>query len=106
MGKFVEDLEKNCATKAQEWDEIVKVRAEEQVALSETIKLLNSDDALELFKKALPGSASSFLQLTTSAASASARALAVLKGSKHQNLDFIALALHGKKIGMDKVIKM
>merc|ERR1711972_657257 len=54
--KFRADLEKNCATKQQEWDVICKTRSEELVALADTIKILNDDDALELFKKTLPGS--------------------------------------------------
>jgi chromosome segregation ATPase len=49
--KFLQDLSKNCATKEQEWDEIQAMRAQELVALAETIKILNDDDALELFKK-------------------------------------------------------
>merc|ERR1719174_3264192 len=106
--KFIADLEKNCATKQAEWDEIVKTRADEQVALADTIKMLNSDDALELFKKALP--AASFVQLRTTAAATRARALAVIRDAQKNNggprLDFIALALHGKKIGFEKVIKM
>merc|ERR1719265_1995310 len=56
--KFLADLEKNCATKTAEWDEIVKTRNEELLALADTIKVLNDDDALELFKKTLPGAAS------------------------------------------------
>merc|ERR1712107_287182 len=102
--KFLADLEKNCKTKQAEWDEIVKVRAEEQVALSETIKILNDDSALEMFKT-LPGSASSFLEMT-SRSSERNRALALLRNTRNPNIDFIALALHGKKIGFDKVIKM
>merc|ERR1712039_397462 len=109
MGKFVEDLEKNCATKAQEWDKIVKVRAEEMLALADTIKLLNSDDALELFKKALPGSAS-LLQMKSSSQALKARALSVIRdarrGGSHPKLDFVALALSGKKVSFDGVIKM
>merc|ERR1719453_1101441 len=64
--KFLADLEKNCKTKEAEWDEIVKVRQEELVALADTIKLLNDDDALELFKKTLPGASASFVQLKSS----------------------------------------
>merc|ERR1719478_439155 len=106
---FLKDLEKNCATKEAEWDEIVKTRAEELTALADTIKLLNSDDALELFKKTLP-SAASFVQLRVSAASTRERALEAIRAaqvsSKRPGLDFIALALHGKKIGFEKVIAM
>jgi outer membrane murein-binding lipoprotein Lpp len=110
--KFLANLESDCKTKQAEWDVVVKTRADELVALSEVIKLLNDDDALELFKKTLPSAASSFVQLKVESASARSRALALIrgaqKGSKQvkQQLDFIALALHGKKIGFEKVLKM
>merc|ERR1719281_813635 len=55
--KFLKDLEANCAKKSAEWEEIVKTRNEELLALADTIKVLNDDDALEVFKKALPGQA-------------------------------------------------
>merc|ERR1712187_448890 len=49
--EFLADLSKNCETKTAEWDVIVKTRADELVALAETIKVLNDDEALDLFKK-------------------------------------------------------
>jgi len=110
--KFLADLEKNCDTKSAEWDEIVKTRAEELVALSETIKLLQDDDALELFKKTLPSGAASFVQLTENGASVRSRALTMIRSAQHvgkpaqQQLAFIALALRGEKAGFDKVIGM
>merc|ERR1719454_555724 len=52
--KFLGDLDKNCATKAKEHEENMKMRGQELVALADTIKILNDDDALELFKKTLP----------------------------------------------------
>merc|ERR1719429_650492 len=59
---FLAELEKSCATKTAEWKERSKTRADELVALADTIKVLNDDDALELFKKTLP-SPSSLLQV-------------------------------------------
>merc|ERR1719437_355597 len=59
--KFLADLQKSCATKTSEWDERSKTRSAELVALADTIKVLNDDDALDLFKKTLPGSSSSSL---------------------------------------------
>merc|ERR1719446_888561 len=104
--KFLADLEKNCATKQAEWDEIVKTRNEELLALADTIKVLNDDDSLELFKKTLP-SASSFMQLTFSASNMRARALEAIRSAKKSvHLDFIALAIQGRKIGFEKVIGM
>merc|ERR1719316_1649127 len=49
--KFLADLQKNCVIKKKEWEEIKKMRQEELIAIAETIKILNDDDALELFKK-------------------------------------------------------
>jgi len=110
--KFLADLDKNCASRQGEWDLVVKTRGEELVALSETIKVLQDDDALELFKKALP-SASSFVQVSSSnEAFARAKALAMIRTAQasskpaRMQLDFVALALHGKKIGFGKVIAM
>merc|ERR1719231_1931209 len=60
--KFLADLGKNCALKTKEHEENMAMRSQELVALADTIKILNDDDALELFKKTLPG-ASAFVQV-------------------------------------------
>merc|ERR1719198_1697945 len=52
--KFLADLAKNCETKEAEWAERCKIRAQELLAIADTIKILNDDDSLELFKKTLP----------------------------------------------------
>merc|ERR1719181_1690727 len=65
--KFLADLEKNCAQKEKEWAEICKMRQEELIALADTIKILNDDDAQELFKKSIPGASASLLQVQVSA---------------------------------------
>merc|ERR1719201_372566 len=109
---FLKDLEKNCDIKKSEWETIVKSRNEELLALADTIKVLNDDDALELFKKTLPGASASFVQMQVSSASARSRALAALQGAQRSsklnghNLDFITLAIQGRKIGFEKVIAM
>merc|ERR1719456_1135997 len=66
--KFLGDLAKNCKTKAEEHDANMKLRAEELLALADTIKILNDDDALELFKKTLPAASASLLQLQVTVA--------------------------------------
>merc|ERR1711963_1305632 len=115
--KFLAELEKNCATKTAEWEERSKTRAEELVALADTIKVLNDDDALELFKKTLPSSSASLLQLKVGVATMREQALAAIrsaqavanKGDK-PGLQFLALSLAGKASsssqGFGKVIKM
>merc|ERR1719298_278891 len=60
--KFFADLDKNCELKKQEWAAYKEMQAKEMVALADTIKVLNDDDALDLFKKTLP-SASRFMQV-------------------------------------------
>jgi len=113
--KFIEELAKNCKKKKKEWAGIQKLRQEELVALSDTIKILNDDDALELFKKTLPSSASSFMQIQVKASVARSRALAAIQTARllasrgrglpsRPELDLIALAIRGKKIGFEKVI--
>jgi len=112
--KFKAELAKGCATKAAEWEEVKKTRAEEMLALAETIKVLNDDDALELFKKTLPSASASLVQLKVgSSASQRSRALALLlargtskSAPRRPELDLIALALRGKAIGFEKIVKM
>merc|ERR1719162_1715566 len=65
--KFFADLDINCANKKKEWSLYQKMQGEERIALADTIKILNDEDALELFKKTLPGSSASLLQVSVSA---------------------------------------
>merc|ERR1719378_823321 len=74
--KFLADLEKNCAAKTKDWEYRSKMRADEILALAETIKILNDDDALELFKKTLPSP--SFLQTRVSMSQVRGEALKAL----------------------------
>merc|ERR1719502_2662775 len=109
--KFLEDLKKNCATKEADWAERYKVRSEELLALRDTIKILNDDDALELFKKTLPSP--SLLEVRVTSQELRSRALGKLQSAQRQltgrnrpQFDVILLALRGKKIGFEKVIQM
>merc|ERR1740121_1669778 len=109
--KFLAELEKGCATKEAEWDERCKIRADELLALSDTIKILNDDDALDLFKKTLP--TPSFIQVQDRSRTLRERALVVLHAAQEARkvpqprLDFVALALRDQNSGtFDKVIGM
>jgi len=116
--KFLAELEKSCATKTSEWEERSKTRAEELVALADTIKVLNDDDALELFKKTLPSASASLLQVQVAKSAQRREALSVLRAAQKlanpgdkPGLEFLTLALSGKSssagaAGFDKVIKM
>jgi len=108
--KYLADLETGCKTKQAEWEERSKTRAEELVALADTINILNDDDALELFKRTLPSPA--FLQTKVTNAEVKRRTLMVIRsarakyGHKDARLNLIALALRGKTGSFDKVVKM
>jgi len=107
--KFLADLDVNCANKKKEWAAFKKMQGEELLALADTIKILNDDDALELFKKTLPGSSASLLQVSVSSKAMAAKALNVLrnlrKGSDPR-VDFLEVALAGGKAGFGKIIKL
>jgi len=115
--KFLAELEKGCATKTKEWEERSKTRAEELVALADTIKVLNDDDALDLFKKTLPSASASLMQTTVTSKTMQLGALQEIRkarlaaGIHHRpGLDFLVLALSGKKAmsqgNFEKVIGM
>eukprot|EP00933_Yihiella_yeosuensis_P035712 TRINITY_DN292_c1_g1_i1.p1 TRINITY_DN292_c1_g1~~TRINITY_DN292_c1_g1_i1.p1 ORF type:complete len:703 (+),score=240.32 TRINITY_DN292_c1_g1_i1:122-2230(+) len=109
--KMLAEVTKGCDQKAAEWEERKKFRADEQLALADTIKMLTSDDALELFKKTIKGPAA-LLQLTASRKKqAIAKAKDIInhlraKGTKHRPvLNFLALKLAGKKPDFSSVFK-
>jgi len=117
--EFLANLEKNCATKTKEWEERSKTRAQELVALADTIKVLNDDDALDLFKKTLPSASASFVQTQTglnlksrrdTVVQAMKKVWATANAHHRPGLDFLVLALTGRRAlsqgTFDKVIKM
>merc|ERR1719274_469582 len=101
-----------CATKKKERAERCAMRAEEIAAVSQAIKILNDDDALDLFKKTLSLSQSSsirFLQTSTTQAYAlrASKLLAAVAGkdSKHgQQLALIQFALKAKAVDFSKIL--
>jgi len=107
--KFLADLDVNCENKKKEWAAYQKMQGEELLALADTIKVLNDDDALELFKKTLPGSSASLLQVKITAKSMAKSALAALKQARtgsDPRVDFLEIALRGGKVGFEKIIKL
>jgi septal ring factor EnvC (AmiA/AmiB activator) len=106
--KFLIDVTQDCQTKEAEKQTNDKLRADELLALADTIKILNDDDALDLFKKTLP--TPSLLQLRVTSMATRQQALQMLaQGKKHHKdfrLNLISLALRGKKVSFDKVLGM
>merc|ERR1712194_79003 len=89
----------------------------ELVALADTVKVLNDDDALDLFKKTLPSASASLVQIKESSAVMRARALTTLRqavktanGQDRPGLELLTMALTGKRSGnrggFGEVIKM
>merc|ERR1719265_2904643 len=111
---FLANLSSMCATKKKEWDERCKVRSEEISAISEAIKILNDDDALDLFKKTLSLEQTTrkfgFLQKKAGLSVASrARALFATMddNAPHKaQLGLIEFSLKAKKVDFSKVLAM
>merc|ERR1719453_1002367 len=55
--KFLANMKEMCANVEKQQAERAKMRAAEIAAVSDAIKILNDDDALDVFKKALPSAA-------------------------------------------------
>lgn len=105
--KTAADLERTCAAKTAKSQELEKTMGEELVAVQDTIKILNDDSALDLFKKALPSA--SLLQVDNSASLQRHRALAIIRASGNwakSDLDLLETSLKGGKQDLSKVLKM
>eukprot|EP00397_Hematodinium_sp_SG-2012_P006445 GEMP01006475.1.p1 GENE.GEMP01006475.1~~GEMP01006475.1.p1 ORF type:complete len:679 (+),score=192.61 GEMP01006475.1:164-2200(+) len=106
--QFQVNLRRDCKKREGEFAERKKTRAEELLAITSTIKILNDDDALDLFKKTLTGK-NSFLQ-ASAADSVRERAKNIIsqvaQTYKGNNFDFLSLALSGKNVNFSKVIAM
>merc|ERR1719352_2150251 len=121
LQEFLANLASQCATKKSEWAGRQQVRAEEIAAISEAIKILNDDDALDLFKKTLaldqaPRNVAShsfgMLQLNV-AKSPVMRAHDMLKAtlakaekSHRAQLELIELQMKAKKVDFSKILAM
>merc|ERR1719253_2580382 len=116
--KFMVTLEKDCATKEADNAERTKMRNMEVAGISEAIGILNDDDSLDVFKKALPSSfvqTVGFLQKGDKKASGARKAQALLEGiaakAKDTRLNLLLYTL-GSKLklkstgGFDEVKKM
>lgn len=85
-----------------------EMQGQEMLTLADAIKVLNDDDALELFKKTLPGSASSLMQVKSSNIAIRKKVIAHLQklSLNDPRVDFLAIALRGGKVGFEKIIQL
>merc|ERR1719359_1360111 len=88
---FLIELKTTCAEQVKLYDQVKKMRAEEISAVGATIKILNDDDALDLFKKTLPSPGDAFLQVSAHS-SARSRARLLMRTATEK-----AKALGGSK---------
>jgi len=86
---FLADLKDKCAVADEEYAARVKVRTEEQTAISETIQMLTNDEANDAFTKSM-----SFLQ-TSKKSTMRLKAVSLLKGAaqKFKNPRLVTLAM-------------
>lgn len=105
--QFLADLQRSCAAKSTEWELYSKAQAMELVALAEVVKLLSDDDALELFKKMLPGpGAVSLLQVSASSSELRQAAQAALRAAPpgDPRMGLLEDAARGRKVGLDGLL--
>jgi len=105
--KFVAEMTENCKVVDQEYAARSKIRAEEVVALSETIEILTGDDARELFAKSV---GTSFIQTDMSVSAQERMTDKVMQklmklGKKSNNVALMSLAVRIKLDAFDKVKK-
>jgi len=103
--KFLAQMLKDCASEDEEYQKRKNIRAEEAVAISETLKILTADDARGLYAKTV-----SFVQLSSSeqaglqnrrAERAMQRIAAVAR--KHKNWALVSLAVRVRLDAFTKV---
>ena len=102
--QFWADLGESRSTKQGEWVSRCKLRTEEIPAIVDTNKILNEDEALEVFGKTLPGVASR-LQVKATSKEMKQMTLAALQGVKMESTSF-SMALKGQEGQRGKVMKM
>merc|ERR1719326_556898 len=106
--EFLIDLKEKCAISDKEYAERSKTRADEIVAIGETIKILTDDDARDLFGKTM-----SLLQLRSAVESAAAQGKArdraaqqiIKMAKKHRNWVLATLAVSVQLDAFTKVKK-
>merc|ERR1719197_1664215 len=99
--KMLATLKVQCVEKTKEFQARSALRSEEVAAISEAIAILNDDDALDVFKKAVPAAAMvqkvGFLQAKTAKASKLAKAHAMIAGTaqtyRSQPLSLLAYSM-------------
>jgi len=89
---FFDDTKAACSAKADEWAERVRARTEELAGIKKAIEILTSDDAKELFGKAIkPGVEKTFLQISSETTSSQ-------KGRAYEKLKKLAQTTKSNRV--------
>jgi len=106
--KFLEDTQRGCKTKQSEWNVRSRTRADELLALGETLRILNNDQVATLFKRTMP--TSSFMQIQVSSREVlneARQALATPVGQpRDPRLNLIAMNMRSRKVNYNRVTAM
>jgi hypothetical protein len=116
--EYLATLKDQCTTKMKERDMRKKMRTDEIAAISEAVKILSDDDALDIFKKAVPSASAllaqkpifdAMLQTQTGATAGAlrlgkAKSLLAKLDKKHPSaqMDLLLLTLSGKEKELEK----
>ncbi|CAJ1387318.1 unnamed protein product [Effrenium voratum] len=105
--KMLAELKHSCAEKASAWEGRQKARSTELLALQETVKILDTDESHDLFR----GRSASLIQVAANKDSLRERVLTLLSRAKVNDsarapeLNFLALALSGKRVDFGKIVE-
>eukprot|EP00931_Biecheleriopsis_adriatica_P060224 TRINITY_DN36146_c0_g1_i1.p1 TRINITY_DN36146_c0_g1~~TRINITY_DN36146_c0_g1_i1.p1 ORF type:complete len:716 (+),score=271.47 TRINITY_DN36146_c0_g1_i1:238-2148(+) len=97
---FLQTAAKQCAESKAEYEDRLKMRLEEQQAVSKAIEILDADEAHAVFSRAV-----SFLQETSSSREQRASEVLTSAGRRSGNEALVALGLEAKLGGFTKVKK-
>jgi len=105
--EFLASLREGCNAQEKAWAVRQQTRSQELSAISETIKILNDDDALDLFKKTLPSPETAFIQMHATTRSVQKRALNIIKQLPQTvPISLIQYSLKNKKVNTSKIVTM
>lgn len=110
--KYLAEMTTSCDTAKKDYEAYHLAQVEELKAIADTIRILNEDDALEIFKKTLQ-SPTSFLQMRSTSRALRHRVLKALRSRRHPagkagdpRLAFLELAIRGDKVSFKQILQM
>lgn len=114
---YLRSVSWKCNKRRRDYEAAKKAQTELHTAITESIKMLDSPAARELFRKTDPYASYSFVQMQVSTRKLRHRTLQELRRSRHRagrsadhgddpRLDLLAIAVQGGTVGFGKIMKM